>query len=66
MFGLHRIVKVEPLQERLTREALRLRAAADKLPPGAERDRLERKARQSETASHVSEWLRSSGLRPPE
>jgi hypothetical protein len=66
MFGLRRNVKIQSLQERLAREALRLRAAADKLPPGSERDRLERKARQSETASHMSDWLRSSGLRPPE
>jgi hypothetical protein len=25
-----------------------------------------RKARQAETGSHMSEWLRSPGLRPPQ
>jgi hypothetical protein len=25
-----------------------------------------RKARQAETGSHISEWLRSPGLQPPE
>ena len=44
----------------LTEEAERLRAEAEKLPPGMERHDLERKARQAD------EWLKSPGLRPPE
>jgi hypothetical protein len=36
------------------------------LPPGALRDAALRRARQAETGSHVSEWLRSPGLRSPE
>ena len=51
--------------ERLNREAERLRTEARKLPPGIERQELLRKARQAETASHIDEWLRSPGLRPP-
>jgi hypothetical protein len=43
-----------------------LRAKADKLPPGPERHALERKARQAETATRIDEWLKSSGLQPPE
>jgi hypothetical protein len=35
------------------------------LPPCIRRDELIRKARQTETAAHMSEWLRSSGLQPP-
>ncbi len=35
------------------------------LPPGAEREELLRKARQTETASHMSEWLSSPGFQPP-
>jgi hypothetical protein len=31
----------------------------------AVRDHLIRKARQAETGSHMSEWLRSPGLQPP-
>jgi hypothetical protein len=50
----------------LTQEAERLRAEAEKLPPGTERHDLERKARQAETAAHIDEWLESPGLRPPE
>jgi hypothetical protein len=50
----------------LTEEAERLRAEAEKLPPGMERHDLERKARQAETAAHIDEWLKSPGLRPPE
>jgi hypothetical protein len=41
------------------------RQQAERLPYGAERDALMRKARQLETASHVNEWLTSPGLRAP-
>jgi hypothetical protein len=51
--------------DRLAQEAERLRAEAEKLPPSTERHDLERKARQAETAAHIDEWLRSSGLQPP-
>jgi hypothetical protein len=54
------------LEERLAQEAERLREQAKKLPHGAERETLLRKARQAETGSHMSEWLRSPGLKPPE
>jgi hypothetical protein len=45
--------------------AERLRAEADKLPPGETRDLLLRKARQADTAAHVDDWLNSPGLQPP-
>jgi hypothetical protein len=54
------------LEERLAEEAKRLREKARSLPPGLERERAIRKARQAETGSHISEWLRSPGLAPPE
>ncbi|GAB9186228.1 MULTISPECIES: hypothetical protein [Bradyrhizobium] len=54
------------LEERLAEQAQRLREEAKTLPPGIERERAIRKARQAETGSHISEWLRSPGLRPPE
>lgn len=53
------------LEDRLADEAIRLREEAELLPPGAERDDMIRKARQAETGSHMSEWLRSPGLQPP-
>jgi hypothetical protein len=54
-----------PFEQRLAQEAERARAEADVLPEGAQRDLLLEKARQAETASHISEWLASPGLRPP-
>ncbi|WP_082649757.1 hypothetical protein [Bradyrhizobium lablabi] len=51
--------------KRLREEAKRLRAEAKLLPPGAIREALLRRARQAETGSHLSEWLRSPGLQPP-
>ncbi|MFK4507143.1 hypothetical protein LPJ38_26510 [Bradyrhizobium daqingense] len=61
-----RIKQIASLEERLAAEALRLRQEARSLPPGIERERAIRKARQAETGSHISEWLNSPGLQPPE
>lgn len=55
----------QSLEERLANEAKRLREEAKLLPPGALREAVLRKARQAETGSHMSEWLRSPGLQPP-
>ena len=60
-----RFKQAELLEERLAGEAIRLREEARLLPPGPDRDALIRKARQCETGSHVSAWLRSPGLQPP-
>jgi hypothetical protein len=54
------------LEDRLAEEAKRLREQAGLLPPGALREATLRKARQAETGSHMSEWMRSPGLRPPD
>ena len=61
----HRFKQTEPPEQRLADEARRLRKDALGTPPGVERDRLIRRARQAETASHMSEWLRSPSLQPP-
>jgi hypothetical protein len=61
-----RFKQTQSLEERLAEEAKRLREEAKLLPPGAVREALSRKARQAETGSHVTEWLTSPGLRPPE
>jgi len=55
-----------PLDQRLTEEAQRLRKEAKGTPPGIDRERLIRQARQAETASHMQKWLSSPGLRPPQ
>ena len=54
------------LEERLAEQAQRLREEAKTLPPGIDRERTIRKARQVGTGSRISEWLRSPGLRAPE
>jgi hypothetical protein len=61
-----RFNQTQSLEERLSEEAKRLREQAKALRPGPVRDDLIRKARQAETGSHMSEWLRSPGLRRPE
>ena len=60
-----RVKQTESLEIRLSAEAARLREEAKKLPQGIKREELLRKARQAETASHMSEWLKSPGLQPP-
>jgi hypothetical protein len=56
----------DPLEKRLSEEAERLRKEARGTPPGVERAKLIRRAQLAETGSHMSEWLSSPGLRPPE
>ena len=60
-----RFAQQQSLDHRLTDEAQRLRKEAQAASPGIERERLVRRARQAETASHMSEWLSSRGLEPP-
>jgi hypothetical protein len=52
-------------EQRLAQEAHRVKERATTLPQGKERELLSRKARQLETASHISEWISSPGLQPP-
>jgi hypothetical protein len=52
--------------ERLMQAAEKARADAAELPPGPGRDALLRKARQSETAAHMDDWINSPGLKPLE
>lgn len=60
-----RFKQTQSLEERLAEEARRLFAEARRLPPGPERNDALRRARQAQTASHMSEWLRSPGLQAP-
>jgi hypothetical protein len=61
-----RFTQIDRLENRLATEARRLREEAELLPHGTAREEALRKARQAETGSHISQWLRSPGLRPPE
>jgi hypothetical protein len=53
-------------EENIAAEKARLEAQVAQLNPGPEQDALLKKIRQLDTAAHVSEWLTSPGLRPPE
>jgi hypothetical protein len=53
------------LDDRLAAEAARLQEQALMMRPCSQRDDLLRKARQTETAAYISDWLRSPGLRAP-
>ncbi len=59
------LIHTQSLEQRLGIQAERLRKEARGTPPGIERQRLIRKARLAETGSHLSDWLRSPGLRTP-
>jgi hypothetical protein len=56
------IEHTDSFAEGLSNEAVRCKAAAEGLPRGPARDTMPRRARQTETASHMSEWLTSPGL----
>ena len=51
--------------ERLQNAAVEAREAAQRLPPGSQRDVLLKKADQAETARRINEWLSSPGARAP-
>ena len=58
-----RFKQAAPLDQRMTEQAERLRQEAQGTPPGVQRDKLIRQARQLETASHMQDWLTSPGLK---
>jgi len=60
-----RFTQTEPLDKRLAGEASRLRKEAQGTPPGVERERLIRRARQAETDAKMTQWLSSPGLQAP-
>nr|WP_247967274.1 hypothetical protein [Bradyrhizobium sp. 195] len=61
-----RVRQTSPLELRLAEEAKNLREQAKKLPHGAQREALLRRARQNEVGAHMTEWLTSPGLQPPD
>jgi hypothetical protein len=52
-------------EENIAAEKAKLEAQIAQLKPGPEMGALLKKIRQLETASHMSEWLSSPGLRAP-
>jgi hypothetical protein len=65
MLKPRRFKQTASLQDRLQAFARDVRAKAETLPSGAERDDLLKKARQADTASHLNAWAYSSGLQAP-
>jgi hypothetical protein len=62
----HRSKHKLSFEERMAEEAERFRNAAEEQPVGSTaRELLLRRARQAETASHMSDWLRSPGMQSP-
>ena len=53
-------------EENIAAEKAKLEAQVAKLKPGPQKDALLRKIRQLDIAAHMSEWLSSPGLQPPE
>nr|WP_247472962.1 hypothetical protein [Bradyrhizobium sp. 182] len=64
MGARRRFSQSSPLEERLAEGAKSLREQAKKLPHGPQREALLRRARQ--VGAHMTEWLMSPGLQPPE
>jgi hypothetical protein len=61
--GSRRIETTLTFKQRLAAEAVQFKEAAEKERPGTmARELLLRRARQAETASHINEWLNSTGL----
>jgi len=60
-----RFKQTTPVDQRLEEQSKRLPEEAQGTPPGIEREKLIRKARQTETAAHIQEWFSSPGLQPP-
>ena len=60
-----RVKQTVPLGERLTEMAQQLRDEAAALPPGKQREEIERKRRQAEIAANITQWVSSPGLQPP-
>lgn len=60
----NRFKQTQSLEE-LADQAQRLHEQAEMLPHGRLRETVERKARQTETASYIGDWLWSPGLQAP-
>ncbi|TCU68549.1 hypothetical protein EDE08_10945 [Bradyrhizobium sp. R2.2-H] len=65
MFKRRRFKQQLTLQDRLSAWVKQVQQQAARLPPGAERDALLKKARQADVANHLHDWVKSPGLQPP-
>jgi hypothetical protein len=63
--GRRRFNQPNSLDQSLEEQAQHLRDQARGTPPGVERDKLIRRARQVDAAAHMQEWQSSPCLKPP-
>ena len=52
-------------EDNIATEKAKLEAQLASLKPGPQMDALRKKIRQLDTASHMSDWLKSAGLQSP-
>jgi hypothetical protein len=52
-------------EDNIAAERAKLEAELAKLKPGPQMNALRKKIRQLDTAAHMSKWLSSPGLQPP-
>jgi hypothetical protein len=57
--------KPHTFEQNIAAEKAKLEAQLAKLKPGPEMEAVQKKIRQLETAAHMSDWLRSPGLKTP-
>ncbi|MBR0915439.1 hypothetical protein JQ589_36670 [Bradyrhizobium japonicum] len=62
----NRVKQTRSLEERMAEQAAKLKAMAEQLPAGAEREAILKRARLAETGARINDWLGSPGLPPPE
>ena len=60
-----RFEQTSSLAQRLMENVEHPKKQLSGLPPGPAREQIVRRIHQNETASHVDDWLKSSGLQPP-
>jgi hypothetical protein len=60
-----RIKHTMTFDERLAMSAAQLKEQGRRMPPGREKEALMKRARQTDVAAHINEWLTSPGLRSP-
>ena len=60
-----RFKQILSFQHRIASFAKTAREVAERLPPGAQKDELIRKASRADIAAHLDEWANSPGLRAP-
>lgn len=60
-----RIKHTTSFAQRLIEEAAKFREAAERLPPGTERELLMKRVRQAEAAMQINDWLAAPQSAPP-